>query len=202
MIEHSEPMPEMDDENDIYELTEEHAPDLPADEARAFDLANWHVRAVDRIRRERLEFIELIQAEMRRLQMRLDARVETFDKAEEWHARPLRNLHAAVLERDGKRKTIHLASGDLKAREQQAEWDYIDVDAFGAWAMENRPELIVFPEPKPQIDRNAAKQALVKRDEKGKPLVLGVDPETNEIPPGLVVNERDRKYEVVIDGDD
>lgn len=131
-------------------------PDLPAAEAEALSLANWHLREIDTIRRRRSELVEHFEAEKRRLQMRLDARLEVLDSQEQWHSTPVLNLHRALLSADEKRKTITLACGTLRATKQQPEWKYIppgigsvlaedqdeDTSAFVEWAMEHRPDLI------------------------------------------------------------
>lgn len=219
--------------------------DLPAEEADALDLANWHLRSIDALRAQRAELVANFEAEHRRLEMRLDSLVSTLNRQEEWHARPLRNLHRAILERDPKRKTINLACGTLKATKQQDEWLYVapvtsgqyadempeNTTAFVKWAAEHHPELIaprrlVLTVPadsvtpvlealmaledvpgdaldvsEPAPNKNAVKQTLVKKDEKGTVLVAGVDPETSERPPGLIVRAREPKFEVITDPD-
>lgn len=222
-------------------------PEMPDDELAAFDRANWHLREISRIRARRHDLEANFEAEVRRLQMRLDRRLEMLAGEERWHTTPLQNLHRAVLARDAKRKTINLACGTLKARGQQPEWRYVapvtsgqyatadeqpeNVEAFVAWAREHHPELVAprtigvkVPDASvarvlealmalddvpanalavtdPVPDKNAVKQALVKKDEKGKPLAFGVDPATNERPPGLVVVEREPTYSIDLEDD-
>lgn len=198
--------------------------DIDPTEAQALSLANWHLREIGRLRAQRDELVAHFQAEANRLQMRLQARLDTLARAEEWHARPVRNLHAALRASDPKRATITLAHGTLRSKKGQPEWEYTDTDAFIAWAREHYPELvsnrqvtIVVPDSEmaellrrlakaniglddtlklsdPTPDKAAVKKALCIRDDKGKVLRPGVDPRTHELPPGLTVTEAVIEY--------
>lgn len=229
----------VDDEPDY----EAEPPPVAGDEAIALEDANRHLRHIHRIRGERAWLQSMFEAEVRRIQMRLASRLEQLDKREAWHAKPVEELHRALLARDDKRKTISLPNGTLKARAQQPEWLYRDEDsrgpsdgedttAFVEWAQESHPDLIasrVFTLKVPQSaataawealltldnipadslelapaapDKNVVKRTLVKNDERGKPLVYGVDPATGEHPPGLFINEREPAITIDTDVDD
>ena len=68
--------------------------------------------------------------------------------------------HRAVLADDPSRKSISLPCGTLKSVKQQPQWVFDD-EVFIAWAREHAPSLVRVPEPKPAVDRNAAKKALL-----------------------------------------
>lgn len=238
----------MDDWNEITGADDEpdyssEPPDLPAVELEALGLANWHMREIDRIRRQKTELVSLFAAELARLKIRLEDRLSVLTGEERWHSIPVLNLHRALLAKDAKRKTITLASGTMKAVAQQPEWLYHEpgvvpdddvpenTEAFVAWATEHHPDLIgprvvgikvTQEQLQPLLEalmtldavpaealavsppipaKNVVKKVLVKKDEKGKVLVLGVDPETDELPPGLTVKTREPKYSLITDDD-
>lgn len=232
---------------------EEEPIDLDPAEVDALDRANWHLREIARIRREKAQLTASFDAEIRRIKIRLDARTAILDREEAWHLRPVIGLHRALRAADPKRTSITLACGTLKSKGQQPKWLYghertpeeiateyseqrlpvepwaDETETFIAWAREHHPELIAprkvtitvpdasvtpllealgaidtvaaegldISDPAPA--KNDVKQALVKRDEKNKPLVLGVDPETLEVPPGLLVKEQEPEFSVDTD---
>lgn len=184
--------------------------EILADETSALDQANWHLRYIDRIRRQRVDLEELFATEIDRLTARLGERLVLFDAQEAWHAKPVEALHRAIVARDETRKTITLPSGTLRARAQQPEWRYgtgtgdewvEETDTFLVWAQANAPHLVRVPEPiPPTVDKSAVKKALVTKDVAGRPVLLGVDPESGERPPGLAVVSRELKVTIDTDG--
>lgn len=104
---------------------------------------------------------------------------------EAWLVEGLEMWHRAVLADDPSRKTISLPCGTLKARAQQPVWEF-DEEAFIAWAQEHAPELVRVPEPKPAVDKTAAKKALIP-DATGLDLVVTTD---GEVVPGVTVTPR------------
>lgn len=128
------------------------------------------------------------------------AEVERVDKRITWLETALRLYHQMELARDPKgAKTINLPDGELKSTATQPSWEYTDPAAFLAWCLENRPDLVRQPDPPPpEIDKQAVKAALVVQppDPKAAP-ILGVDPKTQEVPPGLTVLPAGRNYKAV-----
>lgn len=113
-----------------------------------------------------------------------------------WLEQALREYHIAVLGREPERKSIALPSGSLVSRMGQPTWEFHDEAAFLAWATENLPAAVrQKPPPPPEIDKAVAKDALTRRDAKGKPLEHGLT-EGGERPPGLVVIPGERQYDV------
>lgn len=165
------------------------------------DDANRALGRKEQIVREWVTDAEIAEAQIEQVRAWLAGRAAVHAKKVAYLDEQLASYHAAVLRLDPKRKTISLPNGQLVARQGQARWEYTDPDAFIAWALRNGKDDIVRTyepvTPAPQIDKNAVKQALVVRDERERPLKLGVDPTTNEIPPGLVVHDADTEYKAI-----
>lgn len=205
---------------------EEEPVDLDPAEADALDVANWHLRCISRVRAERDALNAHFEAEMSRLQMRLDSRLLVLAKQESWHTRPVVGLHRALRAADPKRTSITLACGTLRSKAQQPEWEYPDELAFLAWADTHHPELVAPQEVSmkvPSVSIGAVRDALekvkvldgipititpahpakaevkkvlTKRDAKGNPLAYGLDPATGDIPPGLKVTTQEPDFTV------
>lgn len=143
---------------------------------------------------------------------------------EHWLRERLRRFHVMVLSRDKKATTIKLPAGDLPSRMGQPTWEVTDEAKLLEWARAHAPEIIATREvtitvpdasvtalmeallalddvegtalnvTDPRIDRATMKDRLTKRDEKGKALAHGVDPQTDEVVPGLTVHPAERAY--------
>lgn len=128
----------------------------------------------------------------------LDARLSVHRKAERWEQEGLEMWHRAVLAEDPSRKTISLPCGTLKSRVQQPVWEFDD-EAFIAWALDqNRhPELVRIPEPKPAVDKAAAKKALHLPPLTAGESCVPIDEDTGEMVPGVTVTVRPPSFTVV-----
>lgn len=175
------------------------APDLEAvpEPPQDAEDANRKLRRIAALRARIAEHDAFHQAETRRLDEWLD-RVETPIRREiRWLAEGLEMWHRAVLAEDPSRKTISLPCGTLKSRVQQPVWVFDD-EVFIAWAFDeqNAPELVRVPEPKPQVDKAAAKKTLLVDAEHGggDPLVLTGE---GEVVPGVTVTVRGPSFSVV-----
>jgi hypothetical protein len=164
------------------------------------DAVNRALGRLERVRREFAEQREVAEAEIARAQEFVAKCRDQFSRAEAYHLGQLQRYHEALLEQDSKRKTIQLPNGRLEARDGSKVW-LIDDAVFIPWALtEGRDDLVRTPErPPPAVDRNAVKQALVKRDEKGRPLAYGIDPETSERIPGVTVEDGDTTFKAKTD---
>jgi len=155
---------------------------------------NRALRRLARHHRERDAVTAVHQAELDRVRDRLDARLEIVDKAIAWEEEGLGMYHRARLADDPTAKTLHLPSGTLKSRGQQPAWAYDDV-VFIAWAERHRPDLVRTPEPKPEVDKAAAKKVLVvpalAADESGPAVTVD-----GEVVPGVTVTVRGPSFSV------
>lgn len=102
--------------------------------AMALDRANWHLRKLGELHARRHETSTLFDAELDRITARRDEELAKHDRAIEWHARPLRELHAAILAEDPTRKSLVLPHGTLKSRTPKSPRLIID----------NQPALVQF----------------------------------------------------------
>lgn len=140
-----------DEDTPAYDAPPE---ELAPEELEALERANWHLRHVARLRREADELRANVEAEVARLQMRRDARLDTLARQEQWHTAPLEALARALRERDPRRASVQLACGTLRLRKQQPQWTYSGEPRddetpeeagereFCVWAAAHRPELV------------------------------------------------------------
>jgi len=163
--------------------------------------ANRAIGWLARERRKRAALREVAEAQIEQVQRWLEAAEAKHVRAIEYHTGQLAQYHAAVLAKNPKAKTIELPNGTLTSRAQQPVWEFDD-EAFIAWARDHAPEAVRYPPaPDPEIDKAEAKNALTRRDGKGRAIAFGVT-EDGETPPGVTVTSRDPKFEVSIHGDD
>ena len=172
------------------------APDLEAvpEPPQDAEDANRKLRRIAALKARIAEHDAFHQAETRRLDEWLD-RVETPIRREiRWLAEGLEMWHRAILSEDPGRKTISLPCGTLKSRSQPPQWVFDD-DLFIAWALDeqNAPELVRIPEPKPQVDKAAAKKLLAPSPD-GQ---MVFDTGTGQVVPGVTVVVRGRSFSVV-----
>jgi hypothetical protein len=105
--------------------------------------ANWHLRHLDRIERLRLEARRAFDAELDRIERRREEVDAVYERRAEWHRRPVRDWHRAILAADPTRKTITLAYGELRSRTPQKPAVHVaDRDAFIGWARDHAPALL------------------------------------------------------------
>lgn len=148
-------------EQDLNEYGDD--PDFGADPTPPTDAlqANWRLRRLAKVRAEMAEVARVAQADIDRAEAWKAARLEALRKDERWWAEGLEMWHRAVLADDPARKTISLPCGTLSARRQQPVWEF-DEPTFLAWATVHAPGLVRIPEPRPAIEKAAAKKALAE----------------------------------------
>lgn len=183
-------------EQDLDEYGDD--PDFGADPTppQNAEQASWQLRRLAKVRAQMAEIERVAQADIDRAEAWKSARLEALRKDERFWADGLEMWHRAVLSEDPSRKTISLPCGTLKSRAQQPVWEFDD-ETFIAWASEHAPELVRIPEPKPAIDRNAAKKALTPA-----PNVATLDGQAvltpeGELVPGVSVSVRPPSFTVV-----
>ena len=117
--------------------------EMPEDRPDQLERASWHLKMASRLARERDELNVVYQAEIERLTNRWRARAEVFANRIEWHERPVRELHMALLAEDPKRKTIHLPYGTSKVRVSKTpRVRIVDQPTLLAWAEQNWPDIL------------------------------------------------------------
>lgn len=185
-------------EQDLDEYLAGDEPDYTADvEApQDADEVDRRLRRLAKVRAEMAQIGEHAQAQIVRINEWHARRVEVLAGKERWLEEGLEMWHRAVLSEDPSRKTISLPCGTLKSRVQQPVWEFDD-DEFIAWAQEHAPDLVRIPEPKPQVDKAAAKKALTPA-----PNVSTLDGQAaltseGELVPGVTVSVRPPSFTVV-----
>lgn len=169
---------------------DEDAPE-PADtidlsnEATALLEANGHLRAIARIRRERAIHETVFRAEIERITAVYRRKADQLKAQEAWHTTPVEQLHAALLARDDRRRTVVLPHGTLKSRSaKKHRFDVVDDEAFIAWAEDNAADLLRRT-PKPDMSAIASSDDVTTVPcTDGGLLVLAAA--TGEVIPGLV----------------
>ena len=158
------------------------------------DEANRRLRRLARIRAQIREVEDQALAQIDQVNAWAERRYEVLHGRARWEQEGLEMWHRAVLAEDPSRKSISLPCGTLKSRSQQPEWVFDD-EVFIAWASEHAPSLVRVPEPKPAVDRNAAKKALLTVEVgEGAHSILT---EEGEVVPGVTVTVRGPSFSVV-----
>lgn len=180
------------DEQDLAEFLAGPDPDYTADPEppQDADEANRRLRRLARIRADIAQVEETAARQIDRINEWAERRYEVLHGRARWEQEGLEMWHRAVLADDPNRKTISLPCGTLKSRVQQPVWVFDD-EAFIAWARENAPELVRVPEP--QVDKAAAKKALLALPEGGGEVIT----EAGEVVPGAEVTFRGPSFTVV-----
>lgn len=174
---------------DEYMMGDEPDWDAEPEAPQDADRADEQLRRLAKVRAEMAQIGDHARAKIDRINEWHARRVEVLANRERWLAEGLEMWHRAVLADDPSRKTISLPCGTLKSRVQQPVWEFDD-ETFIAWAAEHEPGLVRIPEPKPAVDRNAAKKALVVAN--GTVLSDG-----GEVVPGVTVSVRPPSFSVV-----
>lgn len=154
----------------------------------ALDEAGRHLRAIARLEARAAEVAELYAREIRRLMDAQEIAAAQWAARIEWHARPLRELHARLLEDDPTCKTIALPHGTLRSgasRGGQAR--IVDPEAVAAWAAQSRPELLP---PVTKVSVTELRKIVEVHDGRV------VDPATGELVPGVEVTEPSIRFTV------
>jgi len=183
-------------EQDLDEFLAGPAPDFDADPEppQDADEADRRLRRLAKVRAEMAQIGEHARAQIARIDEWHARRVEVLAGRERWLVEGLEMWHRAVLADDPGRKSISLPCGTLKSRVRQPEWVFDD-EVFIAWASEHAPSLVRVPEPKPAVDRNAAKKALLTVEVgEGAHSILT---EEGEVVPGVTVTGRPPSFSVV-----
>ena len=182
------------------DLTDDLAPEPdyaePAEPPQDADEVNKRLRRLAKIRADMVTAGDLAMAEVERINEWHARRVEVLANKERWLLDGLEMWHRAVLSDDPSRKTVSLPCGTLKATKQQPVWDF-DEDTFLPWASLHAPELVRVPEPKPQVDRAAAKKALSAVQADGGGITLTDD---GEVAAGVYVTVRPPKFTIDTSG--
>ena len=161
---------------------------------RDADEANRRLRRLARIRARIADVEEIAARQIEQINAWAERRYEVLHARARWEQDGLEMWHRAVLAEDPSRKSISLPCGTLKSRVQQPEWVFDD-EVFIAWASEHAPSLVRVPEPKPAVDRNAAKKALLTVEVgEGAHSILT---EEGDVVPGVVVTVRPPSFSVV-----
>lgn len=210
-----DPIPDdLDDWLDGPEPPWDDEPEPPADASRADAL----IRRLARLVAERAHDAEQVRVHTEQVRSWSVARDEIRVRQESWLRDALCRYHQAVLARDPKALTVHLPAGDLVSRMGRPEW-VVD-DDFGEWVLPPACDLALdlarqkyetevariiermSPLPgaltpprvtEPAVSVNGMKDALTRRDAKGKPVEWGVT-EQGERPPGVTVMGAERNY--------
>lgn len=166
-------------------------PEAPQDA----DEANTRLRRLARIQAQ-IQWVEDQAAtQIAQINAWAERRYEVLHNRARWEREGLEMWHRAVLADDPARKTISLPCGTLKARAQQPVWEFDD-EVFLAWAQEHAPDLVRVPEPKPQVEKAAAKKALVAVDPLGEGCGVHVVTAAGEVVPGVTVTVRPPSFTV------
>lgn len=152
---------------------------------------NRALRRLARYRRARQAAVDAAATEIQRIVDWRDERVDKIDRRIRWELDGLELYHRARLGDDPTAKTLHFPCGTLHARKTQPAFDY-DETTFLPWAQEHAPDLVRL---KPQVDRTAAKTALVAPDLGEGDTGPALTPD-GEIVPGVTVTVRGPSFTI------
>lgn len=183
-------------EQDLTEYLAGPDPDYDTDPEAPLDAdeANTRLRRLARIRAEIEAVEDQARTQIEQINAWAEHRYEVLHNRARWEREGLEMWHRAVLADDPSRKTISLPCGTLSARRQQPVWEFDD-EVFLAWAQEHAPDLVRVPEPKPAIEKAAAKKALIVTTIEPGATVPALTAE-GEVVPGVTVTVRPPSFTV------
>ena len=179
---------------DEFMMGDEPNYEAPPEPPQDADRADMQLRRLAKVRAEIAQVEEDAARQIDRINAWAERRYEVLHGRARWLQAGLEMWHRAVLADDPGRKTISLPCGTLKSRVQQPEWVFDD-EVFIAWAVEHAPDLVRVPEPKPAVDKTAAKKTLLTVEVgEGAHSILT---EEGEVVPGVTVTGRGPSFSVV-----
>lgn len=161
--------------------------DTEPEEPLDHDAANRMLGRLARVNRQAQADADIAETQIAQVRAWLEDRQETTERARKWLTESLERFHLAALKRDPRAKSIDLPNGTLRARQLQPEWHF-DTETFLPWAFLHLPSEAVRLRD-PEVAKDAAKQLLTRRDEKGRVVAYGAN-QDGEIAPGVEVIER------------
>jgi hypothetical protein len=128
---------------DVAADADEAAPEIDPTDPEWMMRATSHLRHLRRAERQLLDARRAFDAEIDRLERKREEIDAVFERRLEWHRRPLRDLHRALLEVDPTRKTVVLPYGALQSRTpQKPTMHVVERDEFVRWARDHAPDLL------------------------------------------------------------
>lgn len=145
-----------DEPGDVLTPDGEYEPAEPLDkgdgEVQALSRADWHLRRIGRLSRERDTLDAVYKAELERLQLRHENRRTILEAAIAWHEAPLKSYARMRLELDNV-KTLELPHGTIRSRTTTRPTVIVDdYSAVLAWAGDVLPDVV---QQIPRIDKRA-----------------------------------------------
>ena len=176
----------MNDEFVDFPTDADYTDSTPPELSDEFDeRTNWHLRLYGYWTNRRERTAASYAHEINRLHDRRELALNRIDRRIAWHRDPLVTLHAAVLARNPKLKTVELPAGTLKARTTTTAKVHIgDADVLLAWAEVSAPGLVGYGKPRVfAAELNRAVHVVVCDD--GSTVVCLAS--TGELVPGVTV---------------
>lgn len=146
--------------------------------------ATWALRKIAEAEAELRRIKDAADQEIKRVSAWRDRAGRQPQRTADFFRDRLREYLRALIE-EGKVKltskgggTYKLPAGDLTRRAGSTSVEFYDEEAFIAWALDNRTELV-----KIEARKQATKDALLAKEDDGDLILL--DPETGEVVPGV-----------------
>lgn len=162
------------------------------------DQATQWLARLDSVRRKRQEIKDAKAAAVKRLDAVTNDRVANLTEQEAWLEEALTIFHQVMLAADPEgAMTIILPTGTLKSGVWGGKeiWNYDDA-LFNAWAIENLPGAVEYPDPK--VSKDAAKKLIKDAKIRVSDGVVLVSDGKEEFPVvGLTITERERAFKAV-----
>jgi hypothetical protein len=123
-------------------LYDEPAP-VPGDTSdEALRQLDWHARKVRHLADERHQLRTLFEAELARIEDRLQERLRILDRGIAWHRAPFESWHRAHPDQ----RTVHLPNATARLTVPvKPEVVIVDAEAVRVWACEHHPEIVRAP---------------------------------------------------------
>lgn len=106
------------------------------------DQANWALRKISKIRKQRTEIKDISDLEIHRIEMWRNKNFEDLDKEEQYFLNLLRDYHSMILYEDPKRKTLDLPAGKCRFRAQPPEFKQ-DPERLLEWLERNKLDAFI-----------------------------------------------------------